>query len=500
MKAQLRRGGVEHRRLRVQQRRNGVGGALVEVRRQPQAPAVAVQHSPQVGILSRGGGGTGGLHLGIGVGAGSQQQLGNGALAVAGGGPQGKAARTVRAFGEVGVGAGLQEQPHDVLVATLGGGRQRPLAARLGSVGRLGTASQQLFHSRLVAEGGSYRDRMLGAAVEQVARHGMVVALLPVGVVPQGQHQGPKAAAADAVVAAEAGRVDVGAGVEQQVHQIAAARFHGVVQRPPAQVVAAVGELPVGAQQPFHGGRVAGGQRGMDRVAAARGREPAAQFPAQVVGHPFMAAVDGHLQQGVVAVQRVAVGQIGARGHQQAHRVQMPLAHREVQRRHVPEARPDKGGVAFQRALEGRHVARAGRREHVPGRLAPTGQFSWLDEIGFGHCSSAPGTRRRPHAVADVVAPAPWANWTVRDLRRRPHAVADVVAPAPWANWTVRDLRRRPHAVADVVAHLTSSRDTRAAGRAHPVDTGVVESCMYPASGEHTPVVPGSQFPAQSRT
>ena len=189
-----------------------------------------------------------------------------------------------------------------------------------------------------------------------------------------------------------------------------------------------------------------------------------------------MAAVDGHLQQGVVAVQRVAVGQIGARGHQQAHRVQMPLAHREVQRRHVPEARPDKGGVAFQRALEGRHVARAGRREHVPGRLAPAGQFSWLDEIGFGHCSSAPGTRRRPHAVAEVVAPAPWANWTVRDLRRRPHAVAEVVA------------------------HLTSSRDTRAAGRAHPVDTGVVESCMYPASGEHTPVVPGSQFPAQSRT
>ena len=159
---------------------------------------------------------------------------------------------------------------------------------------------------------------------------------------PQGQHQGPKAAAADAVVAAEAGRVDVGAGAEQQVHQIAAARFHGVVQRPPAQVVATVGELPVGAQQPFHGGHVAGGQRGMDRVAAARRREPAAQFPAQVVGHPVMTAVDGHLQQGVVAIQRVAVGQIGARGHQQAHRVQMPLAHREVQRRHVPEARPDK--------------------------------------------------------------------------------------------------------------------------------------------------------------
>ena len=71
---------------------------------------------------------------------------------------------------------------------------------------------------------------------------------------PQGQHQGPKAAAADAVVAAEAGRVDVGAGVEQQVHQVAVTCFHGVVQRSPAQVVATVGELPVGAQQPFHGG------------------------------------------------------------------------------------------------------------------------------------------------------------------------------------------------------------------------------------------------------
>ena len=108
-KAQFRRGGVEHRRLRVQQRRNGVGGALVEVRRQPQAPAVAVQQGPQVGILSCGGGGAGGLHLRIGIGAGGQQQLGNGMLAVAGGAPQGKAARTVRAFGQIGVGAGLQE-------------------------------------------------------------------------------------------------------------------------------------------------------------------------------------------------------------------------------------------------------------------------------------------------------------------------------------------------------------------------------------------------------
>ena len=340
-----------------------------------------------------------------------------------------------------------------MLLTAFGGGRQRPLAARLRSVGRLAAAVEQFLHPRLVAESGRYRDRMRGAAVEQVARHGIVVALLPVGVVPQGQHQGPKAAAADAVVAAEAGRVDVGAGVEQQVHQVATACFHGVVQRPPAQVVAAVGEPPVGAQQPFHGGHVAGGQRGMDRVAAARGREPAAQFPAQVVGHPLMAAVDGHLQQGVVAIQRVAVGQIGARGHQQAHRVQMPLAHREVQRRHVPEARPDKGGIAFQRALEGRHVARACGRQHIPGRLARTGQFSWLDKTGFGHCRSAPGTRRRPHAVA-----------------------------------------------ADVVADLTSSRGTRAAGRAAPVDTGIVESCTYPASGEHTPVVPGPQFPAQSRT
>ena len=87
---------------------------------------------------------------------------------------------------------------------------------------------------------------------------------------PQGQHHGPEPAAADAVVAAEAGRVDAGAGVEQQVHQVAAARFHGVVQRAAAEVVAAVGEPRVGVQQPFHGGRVAGGQRCMDRVAGAR--------------------------------------------------------------------------------------------------------------------------------------------------------------------------------------------------------------------------------------
>ena len=339
-----------------------------------------------------------------------------------------------------------------MLVTAFGGGRQRPLAARLRSVGRLAAAVEQFLHPRLVAESGRYRDRIRGAAVEQVARHGIVVALLPVGVVPQGQHQGPKAAAADAVVATEAGRLDVGAGVEQQVHQVAVTCFHGVVQRSPTQVVATAGELAVCVQQALNGRGVAGGQRGMDRVAAARGREPAAQFPAQVVGHPFMAAVDGHLQQGVVAIQRVAVGKVCASGDQQAHRVQMPLAHREVQRRHVPEARPDKGGIAFQRALEGRHVARACGRQHIPGRLARTGQFSWLDKTGFGHCRWAPGARRRSHAAADIVA------------------------------------------------DVTSSRDTRAAARAAPVDTGVVESCMHPASGEHTPVVPVPQFPAQSRT
>ena len=314
-------------------------------------------------------------------------------------------ARTVGAFGEIGVGAGLQQQPHDTLVAALCGGRKRAFAALFIPVRRSGAAAQQLGHPRGVAHGRGYRDRVIGAAGDQVERHSVVVALSPVGVDPQRQRQRPKTAPADAVVAAEAGRVDVGAGVEQQVHQITAAGFHRVVQRPSAQVVAAFGELPVRAQQPLHAGRVAGGQRGMDRVPRALGREPATQLPAQVVGYLLVAAVHGHPQQRVVAVQRVAMGQVGARGDQQAHRVQVPLAYREVQRRHVPVRRPYQGGVAFQRGAQRRHVARAGGRKRFPDSLAPAARcpkFPRPDETRFGH--SAPS--RYEHPIRDSVTSA----------------------------------------------------------------------------------------------
>ena len=46
--------------------------------------------------------------------------------------------------------------------------------------GRLAASApppSRFFHPRLVAQGGSYRDRIPGAAVEQVARHCIVVAL-----------------------------------------------------------------------------------------------------------------------------------------------------------------------------------------------------------------------------------------------------------------------------------------------------------------------------------
>jgi len=87
-----------------------------------------------------------------------------------------------------------------MLVAAFGGGRQGSLAALLGPVGGPGTATELLFYARRVAQGGGYRDRVLGSAVEQVARQGVVVALSPVGIVPQGKHHGPEAAAADAII------------------------------------------------------------------------------------------------------------------------------------------------------------------------------------------------------------------------------------------------------------------------------------------------------------
>ena len=119
-----------------------------------------------------------------------------------------------------------------------------------------------------------------------------------------------------------------------------------------------------------------------------------------------MAAIVRHLQQGVVAVQRVAVGDIGARGHQQAHRVQVAFAYREVQRRHVPVLGVCQGGVALQRVAQRRHVARASGRQHVPGRRGSAArQFPRLDETRFGHVGLSlidhPASVHRRHARAD---------------------------------------------------------------------------------------------------
>ena len=170
---------------------------------------------------------------------------------------------------------------------------------------------------------------------------------------PQRRRDWPEAFAAEAVVAAEAERIDVRAVAHQQVdhldlaHLARLARLDGVVQRAAPERIAAIRQIRRLAEQAFGGVEIADGSRVVDRVLGAGRRGNALQLVAQAAGDRVVAPVERRLQQRLLAV----VGQsedAGAALEQQAHGLDVAFAHREVQRRRVPVLGRDEAGVAVE--------------------------------------------------------------------------------------------------------------------------------------------------------
>ena len=103
----------------------------------------------------------------------------------------------------------IQQAIDDAGVVAFGGGRQWPLAARFLVVGEFGIRYQQFAHALLVAHCGGDGNRVARSPLEQLAGDGIVVALLPVRMVPERQHHRPESGSAEAIVAAESRRIHV---------------------------------------------------------------------------------------------------------------------------------------------------------------------------------------------------------------------------------------------------------------------------------------------------
>ena len=135
-------------------------------------------------------------------------------------------------------------------------------------------------------------------------------------------------------------------------------------------MVAAVGEPGIGRQQSRQPCRIAAGNCLVNGVPDARRGKAPVKSLAQKPGDLPVAAILGHLQQGVVAVQGVAMGEVRSGSHQQPHRLKVSLAHGEVQRRHIPVAGGNQAGISLQSAAERGQVAGTGCRQHLPDVLA----------------------------------------------------------------------------------------------------------------------------------
>ncbi len=85
----------------------------------------------------------------------------------------------------------------------------------------------------------------------------------------------------------------------------------------------------------------------MDGMPGAGGGNTTSQLIAQEIRNFVVAAVEGHLQQGFLCVQR-AMEDVRAGVQQHARSVQMAFAHGEVQGWRVPELRLDQGRVVFE--------------------------------------------------------------------------------------------------------------------------------------------------------
>ena len=213
----------------------------------------------------------------------------------------------------------------------------------------------------------------------------MVVALLPVGMVPERQRHRPETGPAEAIVAAESRRVRVRTEVDEAVDEIGAAGFNGEVQGPPAEMVAAIHQVGFPCEEFLDRVRVASGDRVVDGMPRPGGGDATSQLVAQEIRNLVLASVEGHLQQGFLCVQR-AVEDVSTGFQQHARGIQMSLAHGEVQGRRVPEFCLDQGRIFFEHRAEPGGIAIACCVQNLPGRLA---------EPVSGPVRSRPGQARR---------------------------------------------------------------------------------------------------------
>ena len=186
---------------------------------------------------------------------------------------------------------------------------------------------------------------------------------------PERQDQRPESGAAEAIIAAESRRIDLSAEVDETVDKVRATGFDGEVQGSPAQVIAAIHQVRFFCEKLVDGIGVAVGDGVMDGVAGAGGGDTKSQLVAQQIRNLVVSSVEGHLKEGFLRVQR-AVEYVRPGVQEHARGVQMALAHREVQRRRVPELRPDQGWVVVEHRLQRGGVPVASGIQHLPDRLA----------------------------------------------------------------------------------------------------------------------------------
>ena len=225
-----------------------------------------------------------------------------------------------------------------------------------------------------------------------MAGDGIVVALLPVGMVPERQRHRPETRSAEPIVAAESRRVHFRAKIDEAVDEVCLAGFNREVQGSPAEMVAAVHQVGFPREKFLDGVGVASGDGVMDGVPAAGGGDTTSQLVAQEICNFVGASVEGHLQQGLLCVQRT-VEDIRTGIQQHARGVQMSLSHCEVQGWRVPELPLDQGRIVFEHRAEPGGVPVASGVQHLPDRLAKpvSGPIRFVGNKLEGSYESRPG-------------------------------------------------------------------------------------------------------------
>ena len=157
-------------------------------------------------------------------------------------------------------------------------------------------------------------------------------------------------------------------------------------------MVAAIHKIGFFRVEFLDGVDIAGGDGVMDGMAVAGGGDTTSQLFAQKICNLVVTAVEGHLQQGFLCVQRT-VEDVSTGFQQHARGGQMALAHREVQRWRVPEPRLDQGRIVFEHRLEPGGVAIASGVQDLLDRLAEPapGPVQFIRNKLEGSYESRPG-------------------------------------------------------------------------------------------------------------